>query len=63
MEEEVWLGDNERTALIGWHRPGASDHQIALLMGISESYVRIIIENYLKMSKKINLWGLWLTII
>lgn len=37
----------EKSAIIGYHRSGATNETIAFIMGISERYVEILITEYL----------------
>jgi DNA-directed RNA polymerase specialized sigma subunit len=41
----------ERSAIIGYYRNGMANELIAHIMGISESYVKQIINDYLKNQK------------
>ena len=36
----------EKAAIIGYHRSGATNETIAFIMGISERYVHIILKEY-----------------
>jgi DNA-directed RNA polymerase specialized sigma subunit len=45
------MTDNEKAAIIGYWRNGATWHEIGLIMGISESYAKLIVKEYLKNKK------------
>lgn len=45
------MSPEEKSAVIGYYRNGMSYEIIAYIMGISESYARLIVENYLKDKK------------
>ena len=44
----------EKSAVIGYWRQGATYELIGVIMGVSESYVKNIIDEYLKGNKKLN---------
>ena len=43
----------EKSAIVGYYRSGATFQQIGWLMGISETYARKIVEEYLKRNRSI----------
>jgi DNA-directed RNA polymerase specialized sigma subunit len=45
------MTQEEKSAIIGYYRSGATYEQIGMIMGISESYAKMLVADYLKINK------------